>query len=99
MPETVLSHKHLLHPKSFINFEDEKKTRIEWGNMTRSCIKCGYFVSTPTPSEKHIGYCLCFKLRNIDIEKSGENINIINGEEREIAIRCEGYFDVVKHYS
>lgn len=67
--------------------------------MNRSCIKCGYLDSTPTSSEKHIGYCLFFKLRNIDIEESRENIDIISGEEREIAIRCEGYFDIVKHFS
>jgi hypothetical protein len=63
LPETALSHKRILHPKPPINFDGEKK--IEWGNMTRSCKKCGFFVSSPTSSTKDIGYCLFVGPRDI----------------------------------
>ncbi len=96
--ETALSHKHQLHPKSPINFKSEKKTRIEWGNMTRSCRKCGYFVSPPTSSEKHRGYCLLFKLKNIDIEESRREPKIIDGEEEAVADGCEGYINTADYF-
>jgi hypothetical protein len=38
--------------KPIINFDGEKKTRIEWGNMTQSCKKCGFFVSNSVSSAK-----------------------------------------------
>jgi len=41
------------------------RKKIEWGNMTRSCKKCGFFVSSPTSSTKDIGYCLFVDPRDI----------------------------------
>ena len=67
--------------------------------MTRSCNKCGFFVSVPNSPAKHISYCLFFKLGDIEIKESGEKILITNGEERETAKNCKGYFDVVQHFS
>ena len=67
--------------------------------MTRSCNKCGFYVNIPDPYVKHTGYCLFFKLGNVERKDSEEKIEIINGKEIEIAENCEGYFDVVQHFS
>lgn len=98
LPETALSHKHLLHPKSPINFDGEKKTRIEWGNMTRSCKKCGFFVSSPASSTKDIGYGLLFDLRDIEKKESRRKLKIIDGEEKKVANGCEGYINAVDYF-
>jgi len=67
--------------------------------MTRSCNKCGFFVNIPGPSVKHTGYCLFFKLGNIEKKDSEERIKITNGKEIEVAENCQGYFDVVQYFS
>ena len=98
LSETALSHKHLLLSKPPINFDGEKKTRIEWGNMTRSCKKCGFFVSSPTSSTKDIGYCLFVDPRDIEKMDSEERIKITYGNEIEIAKNCEGYVNTVDYF-
>ena len=66
--------------------------------MTRSCKKCGFFVSTPNPSTKDIGYCLFFDLRNIEKKESLRKLKIIDGEEKNIANSCEGYINTVDFF-
>jgi hypothetical protein len=74
--------------------------RKKWigGNMTRSCKKCGFFVSNPALSTKDIGYCLFFKLRNIERKDSGRKLKIIDGEENTVANGCEEYFNTVDYF-
>jgi hypothetical protein len=64
--------------------------------MTRSCKKCGFFVSSPTSSTKDIGYCLFVDLR--DIEKKDSEEKITYGKEIEIAINCEKYVNTVDYF-
>jgi len=68
------------------------------GNMTRSCKKCGFFVSSPISSTKDIGYCLFFKLRSIEIKDSRRNLKIIDGEENKLANACEEYINTVDYF-
>jgi len=63
--------------------------------MTRSCKKCGFFVSSPNPSTKDTGYCLYFYLRDIEKKESLRKQKIIVGEEKNIANGCEGYIYTV----
>lgn len=74
--------------------EKAKKVYDRQGNMTLSCIKCGFFVRIKNLSSKYIGYCLFFKPRDIQREVSKKGVNISGGEEFKIAENCEGYFDV-----
>ena len=96
MPETALSHKRILHPKPPINFDGEKK--MKGGNMTRSCKKCGFFVSSPISSTKDIGYCLFFKLGSIERKDSRRKQKIIDGEENKLANDCEEYINTVDYF-
>jgi hypothetical protein len=75
-----------------------KRQKIDWGNMIRSCKKCGFFVSSPSPSTKDIGYCLFFKLRNIERKDSRKNLKIIDGEERTLAYGCEEYINTIDYF-
>jgi len=86
----------LLHLKPPIYFDGEKK--IEWGNMTRSCKKCGFLVNNPTSSTKDIGYCLFVDPRDIEKKDSEERIIITYGKEIEIAKNCEGYVNTVDYF-
>lgn len=70
-----------------------KRTKIEWGNMARSCKKCGFFVSSPNSPTKDIGYCLFVDPRDIDKKESRRKLKIIDGEEKTVANGCEGYFN------
>ncbi|MCW9066462.1 MAG: hypothetical protein OQJ78_09210 [Ignavibacteriaceae bacterium] len=98
MPETALSHKRLLAQNHLLVFMVRKRTKIEWGNMARSCKKCGFFVSNPTSHKKDIGYCLFFKLRNIENKESRRKLKIIGGEEKTIANGCEEYINTVDYF-
>jgi len=98
LPETALSHKRLLHQKPPINFDGEKKTRIEWGNMTRSCKKCGFFVSSPNPSTKDIGYCLFYDLKDIEKKEPRRKLKIIDGEEKNKPNGCKGYINTINYF-
>jgi hypothetical protein len=62
-------------------FMVRKRTKIEWGNMARSCKKCGFFVSSPTSSTKDIGYCLYFDLKDIEKKESLRKLKLIDGEK------------------
>ena len=75
-----------------------KRIRIEWGNMTRSCKKCGFFVSNPASSTKDIGYCLFFDLRDIEKKESQRKLKIIEGEEKTIANGYEEYINTVDYF-
>jgi len=97
LPETALSHKRILHLKPPINFDGDKK--LNRGNMTRSCKTCGFFVSSPNPSTKDIGYCLFFDLRAIIKRKHRRTLKIIDGEEKNTANGCEGYFNRVDYFN
>ena len=66
--------------------------------MIRSCKKCGFFVSSPSPSTKDIGYCLFFKLRNIEREDSNNKLKIIDGEEKTLASACEEYVNTIDYF-
>jgi hypothetical protein len=66
--------------------------------MIRSCKKCGFFVSSPSPSTKDIGYCLFFKLRNIEREDSNNKLKIIDGEEKTLASSCEEYVNTIDYF-
>ena len=66
--------------------------------MARSCKKCGFFVSSPNPSTKDIGYCLFFDLRDIEKEESRRKLKIIDGKEKNIANSCEGYINTVDFF-
>ena len=68
------------------------------GNLTRSCKKCGFFVSSPSPSTKDIGYCLFFKLGDIERKDSRRKLKIIDGEEINIANSCEEYINTVDFF-
>jgi len=66
--------------------------------MTRSCKKCGFFVSSPISSTKDIGYCLFFKLRDIERKDSRRKLEIIGGEENTLANACEEYINIVDYF-
>ena len=66
--------------------------------MTRSCKKCGFFVSSPNQSTKDIGYCLFFNQRDIEKKESLRKLKIIDGEEKNIANSCEGYINTVDFF-
>jgi len=74
------------------------RKKNEWANMTRSCKKCGFFVSSPTSSTKDIGYCLFVDLRDIEKKDSEEKIKITCGKEIEISKNCEGYVNTVDYF-
>jgi hypothetical protein len=96
LPETALSHKRILHPKPPINFDVEKKMNER--NITRSCKKCGFFVSSPISSTKDIGYCLFFKLESIERKDSRRKLKIIDVEENKSANDCEEYINTVDYF-
>ena len=75
-----------------------KRTKIEWGNMARSCKKCGFFASSPTSSTKDIGYCLYFDLRDIVKKESRRKLKIIDGEAKTVADGCKGYINTVDYF-
>jgi hypothetical protein len=66
--------------------------------MTRSCKKCGFFVSIPTSFTEHIGYCIVFKSRSVEIEDFPRKVKIIDGEEETIANGCEEYINTVDFF-
>ena len=66
--------------------------------MTRSCKKCGFFVSLPISFTKDIGYCLFFKLRDIERKHSLRKLKIIDGEENTLANACEEYINTVDYF-
>ena len=68
------------------------------GNLTRSCKKCGFFVSSPISYTKDIDYCLFFKLRSIEIKDSRRKLKIIDGEENKLANACEEYINTVDYF-
>lgn len=63
----------------------------ERGLMAQSCKKCGFFVNTPSASTGHIGYCLFFRIEQM--EKTGQKFRIKVSEEDKLAETCEGYFN------
>jgi hypothetical protein len=77
-----------------------KGLNLTWQNngMTRSCKKCGFFVSNPASSTKDIGYCLFLNLRDIEKKESRKKLKIIDGEEKTIANGCEGYINTVDYF-
>ena len=66
--------------------------------MTRSCKKCGFFVSSPTSSTKDIGYCLFFKFGDIERKDSRRKLKIIDGEKKTVANGCEEYINTVDYF-
>jgi hypothetical protein len=68
------------------------------GNMTRSCKKCGFFVSIPISSTKDISYCLFLKLGSIEKKDFRRKLKIIDGEENTIANDCEEYINTVDYF-
>jgi hypothetical protein len=96
LPETALSHKRILHLKPPINFDGDKK--LNRGNMTRSCKKCGFFVSTSISSTKDISYCLFLKLGSIEKKDFRRKLKIIDGEENKLANDCEEYINTVDYF-
>jgi hypothetical protein len=66
--------------------------------MTRSCKKCGFFVSIPASFTEDIGYCLIFKSRNVEIKDSLRKLKIIDGEKETIANGCEEYINIVDYF-
>lgn len=66
--------------------------------MTRSCKKCGFFVSSTISSTKDFGYCLFFKLGDIERKYSRRKLKIIDGEENTIANDCEEYINTVDYF-
>ena len=66
--------------------------------MSRSCKKCGFFVSTSISSTKNIGYCLFFKLESIERKDSRRKQKIIDGEENKLANDCEEYINTVDYF-
>jgi hypothetical protein len=66
--------------------------------MTRSCKKCGFFVSSPTSSTKDIGYYLFFKLGSIERKGSRRKLQIVDGEENTLANDCEEYINTVDYF-
>jgi len=66
--------------------------------MTRSCKKCGFFVSLTTSSTKDIGYCLFFKLGDIERKDFRRKLKIIDGEENTLANGCEEYINTVDYF-
>ena len=66
--------------------------------MTRSCKKCGFFVSSPTSSTKDIGFCLYFGPRDIEKKESRRKLKIIDGEEKTVANSCGGYINTVDYF-
>jgi len=73
------------------------RKKTEWGNMTRSCKKCGFFVNIPTSFTKDIGYCLFFKVGNIERKDSRRKLKIIDGEEKTVANGCEEHINTVDY--
>jgi len=96
LPETALSQKCILHPKPPINFDGDKK--LNRVNMTRSCKKCGFFVSNSISSTKDIGYCLFLKLGSIEKKDSRRKLKIIDGEGNKLANDCEEYINTVDYF-
>jgi len=72
--------------------------KLNGGNMIRSCKKCGFFVSSPISSTKDIGYCLFFKLEDIERKDSRRKLKIIDGEENTLANDCEEYINTVDYF-
>ena len=95
-PETALSHKRILHQNHRLILTVRKK--MNGGNMTRSCKKCGFFVNIPTSFTKDIGYCLFFKVGNIERKDSRRKLKIIDGEENMLANDCEEYINTVDYF-
>ena len=74
------------------------RRKMNGGNLTRSCKKCGFFVSIPTSFTEDIGYCLVFKSRNVEIKDSPRKLKIIDGEENKLANACEEYINTVDYF-
>ena len=74
------------------------RSRIEVGNMFRSCKKCGFFVSNSNSPTKYIGYCLFFDPKDIKEEESAKKLKIIDGGEKTLASRCKGYINTVDYF-
>ena len=66
--------------------------------MTRSCKKCGFFVSSPASSAKDIGYCLFIDLKDIEKKESRRKLKIIDVEEKTVANSFEGYINNVDYF-
>ena len=60
--------------------------------MDRSCKICGFFVDNQTISADNAGYCLYYDEKSNFGGKTGESLKIPDGEEKEIAKKCEAYF-------
>jgi len=66
------------------------------GIMAQSCKKCGFFVKTPSASTEHIGYCLFFRIEQM--EKTGQKFRIKESEENKLAETCEGFFNIADFF-
>jgi len=74
------------------------RSRIKVGNMSRSCKKCGFFVSNSNSPIKYIGYCLFFDPKDIEEKESQRKLKIIDAEEKTLARGCEGYINTVDYF-
>jgi alpha-glucosidase (family GH31 glycosyl hydrolase) len=71
------------------------------GNRTRSCKKCGFFVSSPNSSTKDIGDRLFFDLRDIDKKESRRKLKIIDGEDKKMpgVVKGMSIQSIIKNYA